>query len=282
MCCTLRFVGVGLLAAALASPLSAEPTPGPPEWADAGGSVYLDKTRQTPAREAPIASQTATIEDSPLAASAHAPSAPKIDSSVKPAIHATESPSADDDDRRLAPSSRLAIRDLETDREATRRQARLRPPLNFGMPLGSVYTILSALAIVIGAFLIFAWLLRRGGQKTSAALPGDVVSVLGRVPLAARQFAHLLRVGNKLVLVTITPTGAETLTEVTDPVEVDRLVGLCQQFNPHSTTKAFEHVFRQLSRETTPVGFLGGESLPQSISSAAAAYRAHRGDTARG
>jgi hypothetical protein len=110
-------------------------------------------------------------------------------------------------------------------------------------------------------------------------LPGDVVSVLGRVPLAARQFAHLLRVGNKLVLVTLTPSGAETITEVTDPVEVDRIVGLCQQFNPHSTTKAFEHVFRQLSRESAPVGF--GESLPQTISSAAAAYRAQRGDSAR-
>ena len=149
-------------------------------------------------------------------------------------------------------------------------------------PAGSLYTIFSALAIVIGAFLIFAWLLRRGGRRTAAALPADVVSVLGRVPLAARQCAQLLRVGNKLVLVSITPTGAETLTEVTDPAEVDRLVGLCQQYSPHSTTKAFEQVFRQLSRESAPSGFLGGESLPQSLSSAAAAYRAHRGDTARG
>jgi flagellar biogenesis protein FliO len=110
-------------------------------------------------------------------------------------------------------------------------------------------------------------------------LPGDVVSVLGRVPLAARQFAELLRVGNKLVLVSITPTGAEPLTEVTDPVEVDRLLGLCQQNNPHSTTKAFEQVFQQLSNETAPHGFFGGESLPTSLSSPARAYRAYRGDT---
>ena len=68
-----------------------------------------------------------------------------------------------------------------------------------------------------------------GASAGARHLPADVVSVLGRVPLAARQFAELLRVGNKLVLVSLTPTGAETLTEVTDPAEVDRLVGLCQQ-----------------------------------------------------
>jgi len=156
-----------------------------------------------------------------------------------------------------------------------------RPLFDIGMPAGSIYTISSALAMVIGAFLLFAWLLRRGGRKASTPLPADVVSVLGRVPLAARQFAELLRVGNKLVLVSLTPTGAETLTEVTDPVEVDRLVGLCQQYSPHSTTKAFEQVFRQLSRESVPGGFLRGESLPP-LSSAAAAYGAHRGDTTRG
>jgi hypothetical protein len=105
--------------------------------------------------------------------------------------------------------------------------------------------------------------------------------VLGRVPLAARQFAELLRVGNKLVLVSLTPSGAETLTEVTDPAEVDRLVGLCQQSNPYSTTKAFEQVFQQMSTEPAPPGFLGSEALMSSIASPASAYRAHRGGSSR-
>jgi hypothetical protein len=63
------------------------------------------------------------------------------------------------------------------------------------------------------------------------------------------------------VLVSISPSGAETLTEVTDPAEVDRLAGLCQQANPHSTTKAFEQVFRQLAREPAPRGFFGSEAV---------------------
>jgi hypothetical protein len=89
-------------------------------------------------------------------------------------------------------------------------------------------------------------------------------------------------VGNKLVLVALTPGGAETLTEVTDPAEVDRLMGLCQQSDRHSTTKAFEQVFHSLSREpANSGGYLGADALPTSISPAAAAYRSHRGDAGR-
>jgi hypothetical protein len=94
--------------------------------------------------------------------------------------------------------------------------------------------------------------------------------------------AQLLRVGNKLVLVSLTPAGAETITEITDPVEVDRLIGLCQQFDAHSATKAFEQVFRQMSLEPVRAGLMGQE--PPSAAGSAAAFdasRTHRGDFAR-
>jgi flagellar biogenesis protein FliO len=142
---------------------------------------------------------------------------------------------------------------------------------------------MSALAVVIGAFLLFAWILRRGTAGTATALPADVVSVLGRVPLAARQFVQLLRVGNKLVLVSLSPGGAETITEITDPAEVDRLAGLCQQSSPHSTTKAFEKVFQQLAHERTPSGFFGSDPLPASLTPPpeVTLFRTPRGEAAR-
>jgi flagellar biogenesis protein FliO len=146
-----------------------------------------------------------------------------------------------------------------------------------------MYPVICALAVVIGAFLLFAWAMKRGGRLTGGKrgqLPADVVGVLGRVPLAGRQFAELLRVGNKLVLISLTPTGADTLTEITDPAEVDRLLGLCQQNNPFSTTKAFEQVFQQMSAERAPSGFLGSEAVPTSFASPAGAYRASRGNGA--
>ncbi len=123
-------------------------------------------------------------------------------------------------------------------------------------PASSVTTALGALAIVLGLFFLFAWLVKRAAPKGSAVLPGEVVEVLGRAPLAARQNVHLVRIGNKLLLVSVSAAGAETLTEITDSVEVDRLVGICTQSKASSTTAAFRQIFHQFSREPTSPGFI--------------------------
>jgi flagellar biogenesis protein FliO len=112
--------------------------------------------------------------------------------------------------------------------------------------LPSLGPMAGGLAIVLGLFLAAAWALRQAAPKSATLLPGEVVEVLGRAPLAGRQQMHLLRCGNKLLLVSVTPAGAETLTEVTDPVEVDRLAGLCRQAHPKSATATFRQVFQQL------------------------------------
>jgi flagellar biogenesis protein FliO len=194
-------------------------------------------------------------------------------------IQATAAPP--DENRRLAPPSsnwnEAAIPGKQNQAAAGAESAWR----NFGLPRETVFRIASALAIVVGLFLVFAWLLRRGGRSVASTLPSDVVSVLGRVPLATRQFADLLQVGNKLVLVASSPAGPSTLTEVTDPTEVDRLIGLCRQADPHSTTKAFEQVFRQLARDPAPAGFLGNEALPASLAPALEAFHLPRGAVPR-
>jgi flagellar biogenesis protein FliO len=113
-------------------------------------------------------------------------------------------------------------------------------------------TALAGLAFVLGAFFLFAWILKRNLPKSAAPLPKEVVEVLGRVPLAARNIAHLVRVGNKLVLVSISSAGIETLTEIADPVEVDRLSGICEQARPTSSSEAFRGVLQSFTRESAP------------------------------
>jgi flagellar biogenesis protein FliO len=256
-----------LLVLLLAAQSRAENTPPPPDWRDGQrDSVYLAQKRDPPAQ------QPATFSVPPLST----PLPRNRDALVKQTSREEAAP-ADSGSRHLAPpSTHVDLSETATGRTASmpRRLA------DIGLPLQSAYSMITALAIVKGAFLLFAWALRRGG-KTNAArrgvLPTEVVDVLGRVPLAARQFAQLLRVGNKLVLVAVTPDGPTTLTEVTDPTEVDRLVGLCQQMDAKSTTKIFEQVFQQFTTEPVGGGFLGSDKLPTSIASAASAYRSHRG-----
>ena len=110
----------------------------------------------------------------------------------------------------------------------------------------SLLKVVGALGLVLGLFLIAAWAMRRVGPASPPLLPREVVEVLGRAPLAGRQQVHLIRLGRKLVLVSVTPAGIETLSEVSEPEEVDRLAGLCRQAVPSSATAAFREVLRQV------------------------------------
>ncbi len=123
----------------------------------------------------------------------------------------------------------------------------------------SITTVGASLAVVLGLVFLLAWVWRRAAPRASRALPSEVVSVVGRIPLANRQMAQLIKIGGKLVLVNVTPEGAEPLTEITDPEEVARLLGICEQNNPHSASMAFQEVFEQLNREPAAPGFLGNE-----------------------
>lgn len=110
-------------------------------------------------------------------------------------------------------------------------------------------TVLTSLALVLGLFFLFAWFMRRGVPRGAPLLPPGVVEVLGRMPMPGRQQLQLLRLGNKLLLVHLSLTGAETLAEIADPEEVDRIAGLCQQQQSHSATRSFHEVLDQLGRE---------------------------------
>ncbi len=123
-------------------------------------------------------------------------------------------------------------------------------------PAQSLVTIGSSLAIVLGLFFLGIWLLRRGGVSSAGLLPTDVVEVLGRTVLGGRQQLQLIRVGNKLLLVSLTPAGAETLTEITDRDEVDRLASVCRRAHPEGSTASFRRLLDQWGQETHADGFL--------------------------
>ncbi len=132
-------------------------------------------------------------------------------------------------------------------RPADRAKEDASPPAKPGIP--SVVTVGASLAVVLGLFLVAAWVMRRTAPGNCPLLPGEVLEVLGRAPLSGRQQVQLIRLGNKLVLLSVAPTGVETLSEVTDPEEVDRLAALCQRVRPGSATAVFRQVFQQFTKE---------------------------------
>jgi flagellar protein FliO/FliZ len=124
-------------------------------------------------------------------------------------------------------------------------------------PSGALATVGGSLALVLGLFLVIAWCARRITPAGAAILPKEAVELLGRTSLATRQQAHLVRIGNKLLLVAISPAGAETLTEITEPTEVEHLTALCHRSKPTSSTLAFRQALTELANEPAPAGFVG-------------------------
>lgn len=126
-----------------------------------------------------------------------------------------------------------------------RRTSTDEPASSLGSGTAPWMTTLSALAIVLGTLFLFYWGMKRLGPKTNQMVPNEVVEMLGYSPLSGRQRLCLIRLGRKLVLVAVSSDSVEPLTEVDDPVEVDRLVGLCASQRHGSVTHAFQQVFSQ-------------------------------------
>jgi flagellar biogenesis protein FliO len=123
-------------------------------------------------------------------------------------------------------------------------------------PTESLITMGGSLCVVLTLFFGLAWLTRRGLPKGHGKLPGEVIEVLGKTPLVKGQELQLIRVGARLVLICVTPSGSETLTEIVDRTEVDRLSTICRTNSPSSMTAAFNQVLTGVGREPTS-GFTG-------------------------
>ncbi len=103
----------------------------------------------------------------------------------------------------------------------------------------------ASLAIVVGGYLAFLWLVRVVNPTQSRRqLPREVVNVIGTTRFSAHQELQLVRLGCKLLLLLVGPDGTKSIGEVTDPAEVDHLVSLCNPRRSRSPLPATRPSFR--------------------------------------
>jgi flagellar biogenesis protein FliO len=113
----------------------------------------------------------------------------------------------------------------------------------------AITTTVTSLGVVLGLFLLLVWVQRKSSGRGSMKLPGNVIETLGRAPLNGRQEMQLVRVGNKLLLLSVTANSAETLTEITDPDEIDRLSSICEHKHAGSIAASFREILSQLNNQ---------------------------------
>jgi flagellar biogenesis protein FliO len=92
----------------------------------------------------------------------------------------------------------------------------------------SPWTAVSALAVVVGLILILSRIFRRHTPLLGQGLPSEALEVLGRRFLDQRQSIVLVRIGSRILVVGSSAAGMQGLGELSDPVEVDLIAGLCR------------------------------------------------------
>jgi len=121
-------------------------------------------------------------------------------------------------------------------------------------PAGSLWTTFGSLLILIAVILIAARLWKRHLPSVGGLLSGDVIELLGRKPIDQKRQLQLIRIGSRILVVGTWAEGMVTLTEITDPSEVDCIAGLCQDSTPGlGEGTPFANLFRRNSPDTAPV-----------------------------
>ena len=85
------------------------------------------------------------------------------------------------------------------------------------------------LLLVLGLFLGAAWVFKKSGlSKTSGVVPNEVVQVVGRKAISGRQQLMVVKFGSKVLLVNNHQGEARTLSETSEPAEVQKILKACK------------------------------------------------------
>lgn len=91
---------------------------------------------------------------------------------------------------------------------------------------GGLWTTVISLVAIVGCLgLVGYWL--RPYLGVPRGLPIDALELLGRRVIEQKVAIHLVRCGSRVLVLGVSPDGARTLSEITDPAEVRRLVDAC-------------------------------------------------------
>ncbi|WP_417389233.1 FliO/MopB family protein [Gimesia sp.] len=117
----------------------------------------------------------------------------------------------------------------------------------------SIWGTFGALLVVISIILVGAKLFKKHHPLGSAGLPREVMEVLGKKPLDARQTIHFVRCGSRILILGSSPAGLEMLSEVVDPVEVDLITGMCREGAESArAANSFRNLFQSVQKKEEP------------------------------
>lgn len=118
-------------------------------------------------------------------------------------------------------------------------------------PTASLWGTVAALGVIALGLMLAVRFLKRHGPASLRGLPSDAVEPLGQRILSRGVAVHLVRCGSRMLLLGVGPDGVRTLSEITDPVEVDLLTGACRRRDDGGGLGAFAQVWQKTSMPPT-------------------------------
>lgn len=96
---------------------------------------------------------------------------------------------------------------------------------------GGVWTTAISLAVIVGCLSLAGyWLKPYLGAPRGLSI--DALELLGRRVIEPKVAIHLVRCGRRILVLSLSPEGARTLSEITDPDEVQQLIDACHRQPP--------------------------------------------------
>jgi len=118
------------------------------------------------------------------------------------------------------------------------------------------------LALVVVLILAAARMFRPKGSSVPLSLSDDAVQVLGRKAVDFRHTIHLVRCGSRLLVLGSSQDALSTLSEITDPIEVEQLVGLCKPSESAAIADSFGRFVRRFRAEAPADDRVDAEADP--------------------
>lgn len=199
-------------------------------------SIYANTAPQTEPDKPKTPTPVAVLEDESQTQTGRSP-APHPDSSAA---------AANPDDGQAAPSSPAGLA-LEAQSLGQRRQRSDNPQQDSGKPaqMPSAWRTLGSLLIVLVLIVGAAYFLRRfsfGGRRK--AYPAGI-EVLARNSISPKQSLCLVKLGQRLLLLGLSPNHMTALQTIDDPEDIALVLGLLEKQKDHSITNTFNRLFQR-------------------------------------
>ena len=117
-------------------------------------------------------------------------------------------------------------------------------------PRASPWTAFASLAAMLIVIVAAARVWKKHAPQTAGRLPAEAVEVLGRRQLDRRHAIQIVRCGSRILILGVAGEGLRTLSEISDPAEVDDIAALCRRSSRDETGgQGFLSLFRRFREE---------------------------------